>query len=79
MKVRVSFETGFEMEFLKISLKRVMRVMLNLGNERATPLDTSSNINVDILSHNDTSVVRILLYGDPLLNDLTSTLILMHQ
>ena len=79
MKVRVSFETGFEMEFLKISLKRVMRVMLNLGNERATPLDTSSNINVDILSHNDTSVVRILLYGDPLLNDLTSTLILMRQ
>ena len=79
MKVRVSFETWFEMEFLKISLKRVMRVMLNLGNERATPLDTSSNINVDILSHNDTSVVRILLYGDPILNDLTSTLILMHQ
>ena len=69
MKLRVSFETRFELEFLKISLKKVMMVMVNLRNDKATLLDTLSNINVDILSHNDTSIVRILLYSRPSIND----------
>ena len=69
MKLRVSFETRFELEFLKISLKKVMMVMLNLRNDKTTHLDTLSNINVDTLSHNDTSIVRILLYGRPSIND----------
>ena len=70
MKLRVSFETRFELEFLKISLKKVMMVMLNLRNDKTTLLDTLSNINVDILlSHNDTSIVRILLYSRPSIND----------
>ena len=49
-----------------------MRVMLNMRNERETLLDTLSNINVNILSHSDTTIVRIFLYGDPSLNDLTT-------
>ena len=69
MKLRVSFGTRFELEFLKISLKKVMMVMLNLRNDKTTLLDTLSNINVDILSHNDTSIVRILLYSRPSIND----------
>ena len=46
----------------------------NFVNEIATLLDTLSNINVDILRHNGSTIVRNLLYGDPSLNDLTNTL-----
>ena len=45
-------------------------------NDRTTLLDTLSNTNVDILSHNHTTIDNILLDGDPSLNDLTNTLIL---
>ena len=33
-------------------------------------------INIDILSHNDVNVIRVLLYGDPSLIGLPNTLIL---
>ena len=45
----------------------------NFVNNGTILLKTFSNINADILSHNDTTIVRILLYGDPSLNDLSDT------
>ena len=33
-------------------------------------------INIDILSHNDANIIRVLLYGDPSLIGLPNTLIL---
>ena len=39
-------------------------------------MDILSIINVDILSHNDASITRVPLYGNPLFIELTNTLIL---
>ena len=47
----------------------------NFTNERTALLDTLFNTNVEILRHNSTTVVKILLYSDPSLKELTNTLI----
>lgn len=39
-------------------------------------MDILAIINIDILSHNDANIIKVLLYGDPSLIRLTYTLIL---
>ena len=39
-------------------------------------MDILAIINIDILSHNDANIIKVLLYGDPSLIRLAYTLIL---
>ena len=59
---------GFDIE----STWRYLLHCPNCVNERITLLKVLSNINVDILSDNDSNIVRSFLCGDTSLTDLTT-------